>query len=79
MQKEYDALLANKTWCLIPKPSTARVITEKWVFRHKYSADGSFVRYKARWVVFTDTFGPVVKPQAPFALSWRSLPPAGGP
>jgi hypothetical protein len=44
----------------------------KWVFTHKFRADGIFGRYKARWVLrgFTQrlgvdydlTFNPVVKP-----------------
>ncbi|WVZ65258.1 hypothetical protein U9M48_014654 [Paspalum notatum var. saurae] len=72
MRLEYDALLANRTWRLVPKPRGARVITGKWVFKHKLNPDGSLERYKARWVVrgfnqrpgidFGETFMPVVKP-----------------
>ena len=72
MQSEFDALQANQTWCLVPRPPGARVITGKWVFKHKLNPDGSLARYKARWVVrgfnqrpgidFGETFSPVVKP-----------------
>lgn len=51
MQEEYDALVANCTWRLVPRPPGAHVITGKWVFRHKLLPDGALDRYKARWVV----------------------------
>lgn len=71
MQSEFDALQANKTWQLIPRPAGAHVVSGKWIFRHKYKEDGSLDRYKARWVVrgftqrasvdYGETFCPVVK------------------
>ena len=72
MREEYDALVRNRTWELVPRPPGANLITGKWVFKHKYKADGSLERYKARWVVrgfrqragvdYGETFSPVVKP-----------------
>lgn len=72
MQEEYDALVANETWRLVPRPHHANVVTGKWIFRHKTRADGTLERYKARWVVrgfsqrpgidYDETFSPVVKP-----------------
>jgi hypothetical protein len=72
MQQEFLALLANNTWDLVPRPPHSNIETGKWVFKHKFKADGSLEPYKARWVlrgftqrpsiVFSKTFSPVVKP-----------------
>ena len=72
MEEEYSTLLSNNTWDLIPRPPGANVVIGKWIFRHKYLADGSLDRYKARWVLrgftqrpgvdYDETFSPVVKP-----------------
>lgn len=71
MQTEFDALLANKTWRLIPPDGKKNVIDCKWVYKVKRKADGSIDRYKARLVAksfkqrygidYEDTFSPVVK------------------
>jgi hypothetical protein len=51
MEDEHGALLANRTWDLVPRPPRANVVTGKWIFKHKFQADGSLERYKARWVM----------------------------
>jgi hypothetical protein len=51
MQDEYDALISNSTWTLVPKPTGANNVMGKWIFKHKFHSDGSLARYKARWVV----------------------------
>jgi hypothetical protein len=70
--EEYEALLSNSTWGLVPRPPGANVVINKWIFKHKLKADGSLDRYKARWVLqgftqrpgvdYNETFSPVVKP-----------------
>jgi hypothetical protein len=72
MEDEYMALMSNGTWELVFQPRDSNVVTGKWIFTHKLRADGSFDRYKARWVLrgltqrpgvdYDETFSPVVKP-----------------
>ncbi|KAJ0877759.1 putative RNA-directed DNA polymerase [Helianthus annuus] len=72
MTNEYKALMENGTWELVPRPHDTPVIRCMWLFRHKFKADGSLDKYKARLVVngksqtvgidCMETFSPVVKP-----------------
>jgi hypothetical protein len=50
MNAEYQALLRNKTWHLIPPHLATNVIDSKWVYKIKRRQDGSVERYKARLV-----------------------------
>ncbi|KAH9651886.1 retrovirus-related pol polyprotein from transposon RE1 [Citrus sinensis] len=71
MQAEYDALIKNKTWSLVPMCSDFKVVGCKWVFRTKYNTDGSISKHKARLVAkgfhqtagvdYSETFSPVIK------------------
>ncbi|GKA84278.1 ribonuclease H-like domain-containing protein [Tanacetum coccineum] len=72
MVDEYNALISNRTWVFVPLPPNVNVVQSMWLFRHRYNADGSLSRYKARLVAngriqqqgidCDETFSPVVKP-----------------
>jgi hypothetical protein len=72
MEEEFVALIANSTWDLVPHPVGSNVITDKWIFKHKFNFDGSLDRYKACWIPhgftqrpgvdYDETFSLVVKP-----------------
>jgi hypothetical protein len=51
MEDEYETLINNGTWELVPRPQGSNVVTGKWVFTHKLHADGALDRYKACWVL----------------------------
>ena len=71
MSDECNVLIRNQTWVLVPRHNDMNVVGNKWVFGVKHNQDGSFQRYKARFVPkgfhqtagvdFLETFSPVVK------------------
>ncbi|GKB85189.1 ribonuclease H-like domain-containing protein [Tanacetum coccineum] len=71
MFDEYNALIKNNTWTLVPRPTDTNIVRCMWLFRHKYLVDDTLSRYKARLVVngsthiegidVDETFSPVVK------------------
>ncbi|KAJ9537518.1 hypothetical protein OSB04_030251 [Centaurea solstitialis] len=50
MDAEMAAILSNYTWDLVPKPSNANIVGNRWLFRHKFDSNGRLERYKARLV-----------------------------
>ncbi|GKD21764.1 ribonuclease H-like domain-containing protein [Tanacetum coccineum] len=74
MLDEYNALIINGMWVLVPRPANVNVVRSMWLFKHKFYANGSLRRYKARLLAngrsqqqgidCDETFSPVVKPVA---------------
>ena len=72
MNLEFDALLKNQMWKLVPFSPSQNLIDCKWVFRIKRHADGSIEHFKARLVAkgfhqqpdinYGETYSPVIKP-----------------
>lgn len=71
MTNEFNALLKNNTWVLVPPPPNQHVVGCKWVFKLKHKVDGSIKCYKAHLVAkgfhqqagvdFDETFSPIIK------------------
>jgi hypothetical protein len=71
MDEEYQALMRNKTWHLVPVQHARNIVNCKCVFKIKRKEDESVDRYKARLVAkgfkqrygvdYSDTFSLVIK------------------
>jgi hypothetical protein len=47
MQTEFNALLKNSTWTVVPSSVVKNVVGCKWIFKLKRKADGSIECHKA--------------------------------
>jgi hypothetical protein len=71
MDLEYDALVKNGTWHVVPPMKGKNIVWGKWVYKIKRKQNGSLDRYKTRLVAkgfkqwyeidYDDTFSYVVK------------------
>lgn len=71
IQKEFQALMSNKTWTLFPYQDEENIVDSKWVFKTKYKSDGTMEKRKVRLfakgfqqttdIDYEETFIPVVK------------------
>nr|GEX10524.1 ribonuclease H-like domain-containing protein [Tanacetum cinerariifolium] len=72
MHDEYNALVKNGSWILVPWPASINLVRSIWLFKHKFHIDGTLSHYKARLVAngssqqlgidCDETFSLVVKP-----------------
>jgi hypothetical protein len=68
MEEEYDALITNSTWELVPRPVDSNAITDKWIIKHKFNSDGALKWYKDCWVLHSFTQRPGVNYDETFSL-----------
>ena len=50
MNEEMQELSKNETWDIVPHSPQKKAIGCIWIFKVKYSVDGSVNRYKARLI-----------------------------
>jgi hypothetical protein len=48
MIEEYQSIIKNKVWEIVPRPKSNDVVSSKRLFKIKHAADGSIEKYKAR-------------------------------
>ena len=50
MMEEYQSIMKNGVWDIVPKPKGKSVVSSKWIYKIKHVANGSIEKYKARFV-----------------------------
>jgi len=51
MVEEYESILKNDVWEVVPGPQGKSIVTSKWIYKIEHVADGSVEKFKARFVV----------------------------
>ena len=50
MVEEYDSIVKNSAWEIVPRPVDQSMVGLRWIYKVKQDADGSVEKYKARFV-----------------------------
>jgi len=50
MNEEYESIMKNVVWDVVPRPKGKSVVTSKWLYKIKHGDDGSTEKFKARFV-----------------------------
>ena len=46
MIEEYQSIIKNDVWEIVPRPKIKDVVSSKWLFKIKHVVDGSIKKYK---------------------------------
>jgi hypothetical protein len=71
MTEEYQSIIKNDVWELVPITKNKDVVSSKWIYKIKHAADRSIEKHKARFVAcgfsqkegveYEETFAPVAR------------------
>jgi hypothetical protein len=50
MTEEYQSIIKNDVWEIVPRPKNKDVVSSKWLYKIKHVVDGSIEKHKARFV-----------------------------
>ena len=50
MHEEYESIMKNDIWDVVPRLEDKEVVTSKWLYKIKHGFDGSVENFKARFV-----------------------------
>ena len=48
--EEYDSIMQNDVWEVVPRPEGKSIVTSRWIYKVKFVADGNIEKHKARFV-----------------------------
>ena len=50
MVEEYDTIVKNSAWEIVPRPVDKSVVGSRWIYKVKQATDGSIEKYKEIFV-----------------------------
>ena len=50
MVEEYDSIMKNQVWEVVPRPEGKKVVGSRWIYKVKHAANKSVEKYKVRFV-----------------------------
>ena len=50
MMKEYQSIMKNDVWDIVPRPEWKSIVTSKWIYKIKHTTYGNIEKYKARFM-----------------------------
>ena len=50
MHKEYEPIMKNDVWDVVPRLEDKAIVTLKWLFKINHGSDGSVEKFKARFI-----------------------------
>jgi hypothetical protein len=69
MGEDYQSIVKNDIWDLVPRPKEKSVVSSKWIYKMKHAIDGIIEKYKAIFVAqvfyekegieYEETFSPM--------------------
>jgi hypothetical protein len=48
--EEFQSIMKNDVWDIVPRPEGKSVVTSKWIYKIKHTTDRSIKKHKARFV-----------------------------
>ena len=71
MTEEYQSIMKNGVWDIVPKTENKSVVYSKWIYKIKHAVDGSIEKYNAIFVArgfsqkegidYKETFAPTAR------------------
>ena len=49
MIEEYQSIINNGVWDVVPRPKEKSIVSSKWIFKTKHSADGGIEKFKEKF------------------------------
>ena len=71
MVDEYDSIVKNSAWEIVPRSVGKSVVGSRWIYKVKQATDGSIENYKAifvaqgfsqiKWIDYEEAFAPIAR------------------